>query len=76
MTKAESLLANLKARKDSFGDSKFAKARIWTAGNVVRIYTGHGNEFVQENTEGSFDRCKTNMAWGSEIDEAIEEVVG
>ncbi|QDV86902.1 hypothetical protein [Planctomycetes bacterium TBK1r] len=73
--KADAILAALKSTEDRWGDRKFPKARIWTGGDTVRIYTGHASEYITVTDDGC-ERCKANMSWGGDIDDAVESVEG
>lgn len=70
---AQQIVGQLKSINDQWGDSKFPRAKVWMAGDKVRVYTGHGSEFL-EVTETTVKRGKGNMTWGSDIDDVISEV--
>ena len=69
--KANQLLAALKAT------GKCDKARVWsstTGGQIVRVYTGHGSEFLTVEDNGTVTKCKVNMTWGHIIRDVLETV--
>ncbi|MDH3605233.1 MAG: hypothetical protein OEU26_37045 [Candidatus Tectomicrobia bacterium] len=70
--KAHEIVTLLKARRDRWDDSKFPKARVWFGDNAVRVYTGHGREFVEVGDD--ITTSQTNMSWGGDIDDVIQEV--
>jgi len=65
---ATDLAARLNAR---INDSRF-RARVWTGGEHVRVYTGFGSrEYLSISLDGSVERSRSRMTWGHVIDEEI-----
>lgn len=47
---------------------KMPRAKVWTNGKVVRVYTGMGSEFITVLDSGAVEKCRLNMQWGQLID--------
>lgn len=70
---AKQIADQLKNINDKWGDKKFPRAKVWEAGNKVRVYTGHGSDFL-EVTDGGVNRGSVSMTWGSDVDGVIDGV--
>jgi hypothetical protein len=70
---AQRIVDQLKGINDKWGDKKFPRAKVWTAGEKVRVYTGHGSEFLEVG-DSSVTRGSANMTWGSDVDDVIDGV--
>jgi hypothetical protein len=70
---AQQIADQLKSINDKWGDKKFPRAKVWMAGDKVRVYTGHGSEFL-EVADSGVSRGKVNMTWGGDIDDVIDGV--
>lgn len=65
--KANEIARDLKTKTDKFGNSKFPQARVWVGHTHVRVYTGHGNEYLTITEDGSVEKSRLNMTWGQNM---------
>ena len=72
-TTANQIVDKLKAKKDASGNSKFPNAQVWVKGSFLRIYTGHGREYLKP-VKGRFVVSKKIMKWHADIDDVLDAV--